>query len=433
MIAFSILLKSGKPKIYKGYKKEELLKNHEAVIKLLQTAATLKVDHVWSYFNEFIFFLCNFGSKSTELQYITFSKDYSTSFVDKFNNSLFVKNRFWTFETAVASKGVTQSGKFAFEFQLMSDSVTQIGWSTNSTSFNPFGGWGVGDNLDSYAYGGVRSRKWHGRNVDHDTDGTCWRKNDIVTSMLDLDNGTISFLLNGKHMGIAFKDVDKLKSWYPAVSLSLDQCGKFKFGKILDPFVFSPPEYSAIPDGSDFVSSRIDFSDVELDLNFSEKSLLFYYEIQLGILGANEAFCLEVGCISSNGTVTFAAYHFQKQCLYIVQSSLDACHSLLTFDEDLRKTIEEGCDTSEGEIFNVIQSIPKILHEGLRVGVGVDSNLNFVFTLAGKSVKFQSTLMYEGTYIPYFRNIPKFVLNMGEYDFAYPLANHSYSPTKTIF
>jgi hypothetical protein len=56
---------------------------------------------------------------------------------------------------------------------------------------------------------------------------------------LDLTDRTISFILNGVDLGIAFKNIDSRKAWYPAVSMTGGQWGRFRFGSALDPLRYS--------------------------------------------------------------------------------------------------------------------------------------------------------------------------------------------------
>jgi len=51
--------------------------------------------------------------------------------------------------------------------------------------------------------------------------------------MLDLDNGKISFSLNGLDLGIAFSNIDQSATWFPSISLGSRQHAKFYFGSDL--------------------------------------------------------------------------------------------------------------------------------------------------------------------------------------------------------
>jgi Kip1 ubiquitination-promoting complex protein 1 len=65
----------------------------------------------------------------------------------------------------------------------------------------------VGDAQDSYAFDGHRVRKW---NVSPTPYGQQWVPGDVITCCIDLTGdevggGTVSYLRNGTHMGVAFR------------------------------------------------------------------------------------------------------------------------------------------------------------------------------------------------------------------------------------
>ena len=55
-----------------------------------------------------------------------------------------VRNRGWGFETGIASHGVTGEGKYAFEFQLGTIGIIQLGWCSKNVVVNERGGYGIG-------------------------------------------------------------------------------------------------------------------------------------------------------------------------------------------------------------------------------------------------------------------------------------------------
>ncbi|CAM4698851.1 unnamed protein product, partial [Lepidochelys kempii] len=81
-------------------------------------------------------------------------------------------------------------GKWIYEVLISSQGLMQIGWCTLNCRFNQEEG--VGDTLDSYAYDGNRVRKW---NVTTTNYGKSWAAGDIVSCLIDLDEGTIAFCL----------------------------------------------------------------------------------------------------------------------------------------------------------------------------------------------------------------------------------------------
>ncbi|CAL8337644.1 unnamed protein product [Merluccius merluccius] len=113
-------------------------------------------------------------------------------------------------------------GKWVYEVLISSQGLMQIGWCTLNCHFNQEEG--VGDTPDSYAYDGNRVRKW---NVTTTNYGKSWAAGDIVSCMIDLDEGTITFCLNGQSLGTAFTDIKMGPgvAYFPAISLSFKESG----------------------------------------------------------------------------------------------------------------------------------------------------------------------------------------------------------------
>ena len=53
-----------------------------------------------------------------------------------------------------------------------------------------------------------------------------WQSGDIVSVLLTW-NGILSYWLNGKNLGVAMRNIDTSKIWYPGLSLSVDQYCRF--------------------------------------------------------------------------------------------------------------------------------------------------------------------------------------------------------------
>lgn len=66
----------------------------------------------------------------------------------------------------------------------------------------------------------------------------------MFSCCIDLDQGTISYLKNGKNLGIAFTNVDSSLKYYPVATIR-DGSGTFNFGD--RPFAFCPEGYGPIP------------------------------------------------------------------------------------------------------------------------------------------------------------------------------------------
>ncbi|KAL7985936.1 hypothetical protein Chor_011102 [Crotalus horridus] len=118
-------------------------------------------------------------------------------------------------------------GKWIYEVLVSSQGLMQIGWCTLNCRFNQEEG--VGDTPDSYAYDGNRVRKW---NVTTTNYGKSWAAGDIVSCLIDLDEGNISFCLNGVSLGTAFDNISRGSgmAYFPAISLSFKESVAFNFG-----------------------------------------------------------------------------------------------------------------------------------------------------------------------------------------------------------
>ncbi|XP_048584294.1 E3 ubiquitin-protein ligase RNF123 isoform X2 [Nematostella vectensis] len=128
-------------------------------------------------------------------------------------------------------------GKWMYEILLGSKGIMQLGWATLGCKFTNEEG--VGDTADSFAYDGHRVRKW---NVSTAKYGEEWMAGDVIGCAIDLDEGTISYSRNGKHLGVAFDNVrfGPGFAYFPAVSLSYGESCHLNFGAY--PFKF-PMEY----------------------------------------------------------------------------------------------------------------------------------------------------------------------------------------------
>uniref|UniRef100_A0A8C5R7Z6 RING-type E3 ubiquitin transferase n=1 Tax=Leptobrachium leishanense TaxID=445787 RepID=A0A8C5R7Z6_9ANUR len=143
--------------------------------------------------------------------------------------------------------GVSVTWKWLYEVLISSQGLMQIGWCTLSCRFNQEEG--VGDTPDSYAYDGNRVRKW---NVTTTNYGKSWAAGDIVSCLIDLDEGNISFCLNGVSLGVAFSDISRGSgmAYFPAISLSFKESVAFNFGSrpLRYPFWYPMEGYRPLQD-----------------------------------------------------------------------------------------------------------------------------------------------------------------------------------------
>jgi hypothetical protein len=135
------------------------------------------------------------------------------------------------FMSILASSCVAMRGRWMYEYVLYTSGIHQIGWSCLETKFSATDG--VGDYEGSFAYDGKRMCKWNGRQNEY---GYRWRAGDVVGAYLDLDEGTVSFSLNGEDMGVAFDHINTREAYFPGIALAGGQHGSFNFGST--PFLY---------------------------------------------------------------------------------------------------------------------------------------------------------------------------------------------------
>ncbi|KAH9089407.1 hypothetical protein LEN26_019190 [Aphanomyces euteiches] len=156
-----------------------------------------------------------------------------------------VSNR-GSFGTACANVSVRGGGAWFYEVRIGTSKVIQIGWVLPGFDPNPESGLGVGDDSYSYAYDGRRKKKWHNGVSDDYCKQAC-KAGDIVGCLLDLDQGVMSFLLNGTQLGIAYSDLPRdfaMGGYTPACSMDGGESVWFNFG--LKPFMY-PPSHPFCP------------------------------------------------------------------------------------------------------------------------------------------------------------------------------------------
>ncbi|ETV99325.1 hypothetical protein, variant [Aphanomyces invadans] len=155
---------------------------------------------------------------------------------------LSVSNR-GSFGTACANVYVRGGGVWFFEVRIGTSKVIQIGWILPGFDPNPESGLGVGDDKYSYAYDGRRKKKWHNGMSDDYWKQSC-KAGDVVGCLLDLDQGNMSFLLNGTHLGIAYTDLPRdfsMGGYSPACSMDGGESVWFNFG--VKPFLYPPSQH----------------------------------------------------------------------------------------------------------------------------------------------------------------------------------------------
>ncbi|CAJ0957143.1 unnamed protein product, partial [Mesorhabditis belari] len=124
-----------------------------------------------------------------------------------------------------------KSGKWYYEFEVLTDGFMKIGWMDMGAS--PDKPLGLDDK--SYAFDGYLGRKWH---QGAEAYGREWKVKDVVGCFLDLNDRTISFSLNGELLldpsgsEMAFDNVSYGEiGLVPAITLGSGQMGKLNFGQ----------------------------------------------------------------------------------------------------------------------------------------------------------------------------------------------------------
>lgn len=133
------------------------------------------------------------------------------------------------------------TGRWFYECTLLSDGLIQIGWANAMFRCDPICGQGVGDHTHSWAYDGLRCKKW---NVSCEAYGRRWRLGDTIGALIDMDLLEIRFYLNGEDLGQAFEDFSGYDI-FPALSLNVRQCVRLNFGQYK--FLHPPDELDGKP------------------------------------------------------------------------------------------------------------------------------------------------------------------------------------------
>ncbi|GMF29327.1 unnamed protein product [Phytophthora lilii] len=121
------------------------------------------------------------------------------------------------------------SGMWFYEVVVLTDGLMQVGYVDGDFIADPMQGQGVGDHTNSWAFDGFRCKKWNVNSYDY---GEQWKAGDVVGVLLDTDRMEISYLLNGKFLGVAFSGLPVTASsrLCPAASLNVHQSAEFNFG-----------------------------------------------------------------------------------------------------------------------------------------------------------------------------------------------------------
>lgn len=96
----------------------------------------------------------------------------------------------------------------------------------------------MGDDDQSWAYDGLRERRWHKGWAEY---GRKWKDGDVVSCTLDLDSTPVSmaFYLNGVSLGVAYQDFEMPNEFRAAASFDKKLVGEgCEFSQIPAPHRF---------------------------------------------------------------------------------------------------------------------------------------------------------------------------------------------------
>jgi hypothetical protein len=156
------------------------------------------------------------------------------------------------------------TGRWFYECILLSDGLMQIGWASPLFRCDPSCGQGTGDHVSSWAFDGLRSKKW---NVSCEPYGKRWRQGDVIGVLADMDLQEMRYFINGEDLGAAFVSF-ATNELFPALSLNVRQSVRVNFGQYK--FVHPPDEF----DGKSYRSIRDYFvMQASVQINTPERTI----------------------------------------------------------------------------------------------------------------------------------------------------------------
>ncbi|KAF7254755.1 Ryanodine receptor 2, partial [Varanus komodoensis] len=123
-----------------------------------------------------------------------------------------------------------KNGKWYFEYEAVTAGDMRVGWAKPGCQPEQE----LGSDEQAFVFDGFKAQRWHQGNEHF---GRSWMTGDIVGCMVDLNERTMMFTLNGEILlddsgsELAFKDFEVGDGFIPACSLGLSQAGRMNFGK----------------------------------------------------------------------------------------------------------------------------------------------------------------------------------------------------------
>uniref|UniRef100_A0A8C6TQI7 B30.2/SPRY domain-containing protein n=1 Tax=Neogobius melanostomus TaxID=47308 RepID=A0A8C6TQI7_9GOBI len=120
--------------------------------------------------------------------------------------------------------------KWYFELEVLTSGQMRVGWARPGCLPDQE----LGSDDQAFVFDGYKVQRWHQGNEHF---GRAWQSGDVVGCMVDLNEHTMMFTLNGEVMlddsgsELAFKDFEVGDGFIPVCSLGVCQVGRMNFGK----------------------------------------------------------------------------------------------------------------------------------------------------------------------------------------------------------
>ncbi|XP_058262192.1 ryanodine receptor 2 isoform X14 [Hemibagrus wyckioides] len=122
------------------------------------------------------------------------------------------------------------TGKWYFELEVVTAGEMRVGWARPGCLPDQE----LGSDDQAFVFDGFKAQRWHQGNEHF---GRSWLPGDVVGCMVDLNEHTMMFTLNGEVLlddsgsELAFKDFEVWEGFIPVCSLGVSQVGRMNFGK----------------------------------------------------------------------------------------------------------------------------------------------------------------------------------------------------------
>ncbi|XP_006872072.1 PREDICTED: ryanodine receptor 2 [Chrysochloris asiatica] len=123
-----------------------------------------------------------------------------------------------------------KAGRWYFEFEAVTAGDMRVGWSRPGCQPDQE----LGSDEYAFAFDGFKAQRWHQGSEHY---GRSWQAGDVVGCMVDMNEHTVMFTLNGEILlddsgsELAFKDFEVGDGFIPVCSLGVAQVGRMNFGK----------------------------------------------------------------------------------------------------------------------------------------------------------------------------------------------------------